>query len=149
MDFINTMKRILSFSYLGFINYNRYKNYQHDSLELKDRLNSYNMKYPQTKFCNDFLLKEITTYQFGLILNFVLILSSVFLGFKKLGLFAILFFIISELHLFNDIILNLYNKIILESKDFTNFFYAIPIDYLILFSMLFGILALTFKPKNN
>ena len=149
MELVNTFKRILSFSYLGFVNYNRYKNYQQDSLELKDRLNNYNMRYPQTKLYNDFLLKETTTYHFGLIFNFILILSSVFLGLKNLGFLAVLFFIITELHLFNDVILNIYHKIIPQSKDVINIFYAIPMDYLIIFTMIFGVLALSFKPKNN
>jgi len=149
MELVNTLNRVLSFGYFGFMNYNRYKNYHHDSLELKDRLNNYNLKYPQTKFYNDFLLKETTVYQFGLIFNFIMILSSVFLGFKNLGFFAILFFIITELHLFNDVIFNLYNKINTESKDIANIFYAIPIDYIIIFAMLFGVLALIFKPKIN
>lgn len=149
MDLVNTFKRILSFCYLGFINYNRYKNYQQDSLELKDRLNNYNMKYPQTKFYNDYLLKETTTYHFGLIFNFIVILSSVFLGIKSLGFIAVLFFIITELHLFNDVIFNLYHKIFSQTQDVVNIFYAIPIDNLIIFTMIFGILALSFKPKNN
>ena len=149
MELVNTFKRILSFGYLGFVNYNRYKNYQQDSLELKDRLNNYNMRYPQTKLYNDFLLKETTTYHFGLIFNFILILSSVFLGLKNLGFLAVLFFIITELHLFNDVILNIYHKIIPQSKDVINIFYAIPMDYLIIFTMIFGVLALSFKPKNN
>lgn len=149
MELINTFKRILSFCYLGFTNYNRYKNYQQDSLELKDRLNNYNMRYPQTKFYNDFLLKETTIYQFGLIFNFIMILTSVFFGLKSLGFVAVLFFIITELHLFNDVIFSLYHKIILQSQDTINAFYAIPIEYLIIFSMILGILALTFKPKNN
>ncbi len=149
MELINTIKRILSFGYLGFMNYNRYKNYQHDSLELKDRLNNYNMRYPQTKIYNDFLLKETTIYQFGLIFNFIMILSTVFLGLKSLGFIAVLFFIITELHLFNDVILNIYHKVILQSQDLKNIFYAIPLDYLIIFSMICGILALTLKPKIN
>ena len=149
MELVNTFKRILSFCYLGFTNYNRYKNNQQDSLELKDRLNNYNMKYPQTKFYNDFLLKETTIYHFGLIFNFIMILTSVFFGLKSLGFMAVLFFIITELHLFNDVIFNLYHKIILQGQDTLNVFYAIPIDYLIIFSMIFGILALISKPKIN
>lgn len=149
MELVNTFKRILSFGYLGFINYNRYKNYQQDSLELKDRLNNYNMKYPQTKLYNDYLLKETTTYHFGLIFNFIMILSSVFLGFKSLGFIAVLFFIITELHLFNDVILNLYHKIFLQTQDVINIFYSIPLEYFIIFTMIFGVLALSFKPKNH
>lgn len=149
MEFVNTIKRILSFCYLGFINYNRYKNYHQDSLELRDRLNNYNMKYPQTKFYNDYLLKETTTYHFGLIFNFIVILSSVFLGIKNLGFLAVLFFMITELHLFNDVIMNLYQKLFLQSQDVVKIFYSIPLDNLIMFTMIFGILALSFKPKIN
>jgi len=149
MELLNTIKRILSFGYLGFINYNRYKNYQQDSLELKDRLNNYNMKYPETKLYNDYLLKETSTYHFGLIFNFIVILSSVFLGIKSLGFIAVLFFILTELHLFNDVILSIYHKFFNRSLDIVNLFYGIPIDNIIIFTMIFGILALSFKPKNN
>jgi len=149
MELLNTIKRILSFGYLGFINYNRYKNYQQDSLELKDRLNNYNMKYPETKLYNDYLLKETSTYHFGLIFNFIVILSSVFLGIKSLGFIAVLFFILTELHLFNDVILSIYHKFFNRSLDIVNLFYGIPIDNIIIFTMIFGILASSFKPKNN
>lgn len=149
MEIVNALKRLMSFAYLGFMNYNRYKNYKQDSLDLKDKLNHYNMKYPETKIYNDYLLKETTIYFYGLIFNFILILSSVFLGFKKLGLLAVVFFIITELHLFNDIVFNLYKKFTSQSQDLLNFYYTIPIDYLLIFSMIFGILAVTLKPKNN
>ena len=41
MEFFSSIKRIISFGFLGFVNYVRYKNFKQDSLDLKDRMNNY------------------------------------------------------------------------------------------------------------
>jgi len=148
MEVYDSIKKLMSFGFLGFINYSRFKNFKNDSFELKDRLNSYNIKYPKTRAYNDYLLKESHIYFYGLIFNFVLILSTIFFGFTNTGLITVSFFILTELHLFNDIIFTTYHKYILNSENTLNLLFTVPLEYLILIPMVLGLLTVSLKPKN-
>ena len=108
------------------------------------------MKYPQTKTYNDILLNNSMIYFYGLIINFLIILSCAFLGFRKIGILSVLFFIITELHIFNDIILNNYYKLkAQQNNNIFDMFYNIPLEHFATICMLLGIIALSLKPRKN
>ena len=143
----NFLKRLFSFGFLGFVNFQRYKKYNLNSFELKDRLNNYNMKYPESKSINEFLKENLVNYLYILLANFVFIMFGV-LGFKFFGILSVLFFVFTELHLFDDKIMITFNSIISnKNHDWFKFFSTYSLDNLLILTMILGVLAVCFKNK--
>lgn len=146
----NPLKLLLTYGYMGFSNYVHFKNFKTESWDIKDRLKSYNMKYPITKQFNQIFLSEPRILYYLLILNFLLIMSSVLLRKKNLGYFIVIIFILNEFYFYNDLIMrNIYDFNTIKANSVLDLIQKIPIDIGFLISLLFGVLFVTSKNPNK
>ncbi len=144
MEVINSIKRILSFTYFGLVNYVRYKNFSQEYLDMKDRLNSYNMKYPETRRFNNIMLENPMIYFYLLIINFIMILSSAFFGIKRFGVCCVLFFILTEYYLFNDVLIgNIYKFSPQKFANLEDVIQLIPNELVLVVCVILGILTVS------
>lgn len=142
----NPLKLLLTYGYLGFTNYVHFKNFKTESWDIKDRLKSYNMKYPITKNFNEIFLSDLRILYYLLMINFLLIVSSVLLKMKNFGYLIVTIFILNEFYFYNDLImttLDNYDSIKANSVDII--IQKIPIDIAYIIALLFGILFVTSK----
>lgn len=146
----NPIKTILSYGYIGFSNYMHFKNFKRESLDIKDRLNSYNMKYPITKVFNQFFLKDTEILYYLLIANFLFIISAILLKMKNLGYLIVLIFILNEFYFYDDILMSNISDLDLLNKNYVlDMIQRIPIDIVNIICLLFGVLFVTSKITNK
>jgi hypothetical protein len=150
----NPIKTILSYGYIGFSNYMHFMNFKRESLDIKDRLNSYNMKYPITKVFNQIFLKETRIIYSLLIANFLFIISAILFKMKNLGYLIVLIFILNEFYFYDDILMsNISEYDLLNGKlngnSVIDIIQKIPIDIVNIICLLFGVLFVTSKITNK
>ena len=142
----NIIKLLFSYGYLGFINYIHFKNIKTESWDIKDRLKSYNMKYPITKQFNEIFLNNTRILHYLLLANFILIISAVLFRMKKFGYLSVFLFILNEFYLYNDIIMsNVSNFNAIKGKNVIDIIHGIPSEIACIISLLFGVLFVTSK----
>ena len=140
------IKSLLSYGYIGFSNYMHFKNFKRESLDIKDRLNSYNMKYPLTKVFNTIFLKDTRILYYLLIANFIFIISAILLKMKNFGYLIVLLFIINEFYFYDDILMsNISDLDSLKGNSVIDIIQKIPIDIVNIICLLFGVLFVTSK----
>lgn len=147
----NQIKFLFCYAYFGFTNYLHFKNFKTESWDIKDRLKSYNMKYPITKNFNQIFLSDARILYYLLIANFIFIVSAVLLRLKNFGYLIVLIFILNEFYFYNDILMsNLNNFNTIKSENLLEVVQKIPIDIATIISLIFGVLFITSKNyKNN
>jgi hypothetical protein len=146
----NQIKVLLSYGYIGYCNYVHIKNFNTESWDIKDRLNSYNMKYPITINFNKFFLKDLRILYYALIINFIFIFSAAFFKIKNFGYLILISFVLNEFYFYNDNIMIIFYDFDYLSKD--NIFELIkriPIDIAHLITLIFGILFVTSNIPNK
>ena len=131
-----------------------FMNFKRESLDIKDRLNSYNMKYPITKVFNQIFLKETRIIYSLLIANFLFIISAILFKMKNLGYLIVLIFILNEFYFYDDILMsNISEYDLLNGKlngnSVIDIIQKIPIDIVNIICLLFGVLFVTSKITNK